>query len=285
MRGLFIKHCGKGELELKLKSVTLWSVVMILIVGSWAGNVWYYQSMQLAEPLFLKHYITVNGNQGEIIDLTYLENKNTAKKVTGIQLEEIPELRFQMHEKNSYTHQVEMMASAEWIPNESQARSKEPFTIKEVIVFYNEGQPQRVPIGEINVEWKSGSGLLDFRSSGGSSNGSGSYKVNLTQSVTLEKIDYSYSDRLKPWFELELSGQPVDSLSFPMKLSQGDNLTFTYQWSIPEHEPAALQVYKSKIVLTFKTEDGQIVMEDLPINHNFYLSDSQLKKLVRSGGE
>ncbi|MGM0884574.1 MAG: hypothetical protein ACQEXQ_26490 [Bacillota bacterium] len=272
-------------MELKLKSFVLWPVVLLLIVGSWAGNVWYYQSMQLAEPLFLKHYITVNGNQGEIIDLTFLENKNEAKKVTGIQIEEIPELRFQIHEKNSYTHQVEMMASAEWIPNESQPQSKEPFTIREVTVYYNEGQPQKVPIGEINVEWPKVSGLLDFRSGGGSSNGSGSYKVNLTKSVTLEKIDYSYSDKLKPWFELELSGQPVDSLSFPMKLSQGKDLEFTYQWSIPEHEPDALQVYKSKIILTFRMADGRIIMENLPINHNLYLSDSQLKKLVRSGGE
>jgi hypothetical protein len=269
----------------KLKKVILLPVVMLLIAGSWIGNVWYYQSMQLAEPLFLKHYITINGNQGEIIDLTFLENKNAAMKVSGIQVEEIPELRFQIHENNSYTHQVMMMASAQWIPNESQEQSKEPFTIREVTVFYNDGQAQKVPIGEINVEWHSGGGLMETVTSSASSNGSGSYNVNLTKSVTLEKIDYSYSDRLKPWFELELSGKPVDSMSFPMKLAQGDHLAFTYQWSIPEHEPAAFHVYKSKVILTFRTEDGRIVVEELPIDQNLYISDSQLKQLIRSGGE
>jgi hypothetical protein len=268
-----------------LKNIIIWPAVLLLIVGSWGGNIWYYQSMQLAEPLLLKHYITINGGQGEMIDLFFLENKNAAKKIMSIQVEELPQLRFNIYEKNNYTHQLLMQASAEWKPDEVQQHSNVPITIREVTVYYNKGQPRKIPIGEIKVVWNTGEELLESTSGSSSSNGTGSYAVKITKPVTLEKVDYIYSDKLKPWFKLVLLGQSVNSLNYPIKLSQGDLLAFTYQWSIPDNEPAAYEVYKSKIILYFRMEDGRSVIEYLPINHNIYFSDSQLKQLVRSGGE
>lgn len=50
--------------------------------------------MQLVEPLFLNHNITINGGQGEMIEFTFLENKNAANRVTSVQIEELPQLRF-----------------------------------------------------------------------------------------------------------------------------------------------------------------------------------------------
>lgn len=178
-----------------------------------------------------------------------------------------------------------MKATAEWRPDEVKQYNKVPFTIREVTVYYNEGQPRKVPIGEINVVWNSSEGLLNFISGSASSNGTGSYTVKLTKPDTLKKVDYTYSEKLKPWFKLELSGNPVDSLNYPIKLLQGDHMAFTYQWSIPDNEPAAVEVYKSKIMLQFLTEDGRTVIENIPINYNLNISDRLLKRLVRSGGE
>ncbi len=273
---------GEGEECLKFKGKVLWPAVLLLVVGSWVGNVMYFQSMQLAEPLFLKHEISIRSIQGELIELHFLENNNADKKIINVQAEELPQLRFAVDERSRYQYQTLMRAAAEWMPAEAGQQIAAPLTIKEITVFYNKGQPRKVPIGEINVVESSGGGLLDFSSMGSSSTGAGSYFVKLTRSAALEKIEYS--DSLKPWFKLNLSGQPVDSYLFPAKFSQGRILSFEYQWSFPDDEPAALVFYKPAITLYFQTEEGGAIVERIPINNNFNLSESQVKRLVRTGG-
>ncbi|MBD2869255.1 hypothetical protein [Paenibacillus arenilitoris] len=247
----------------------------------------YYRSMQLQEPLFLQHFMTVNGNRGEMINLTFLENRGTGKKVTGIQFEEFPQLRFTLGDDNSYQYHVVRKAYAEWRPDEAQAMGvkKEPLTVREATVYYSEGEPKRVPIGEIGIEWSEYGGLLQSVSSSSSSNGAGSNTVTMRKPATLEAVDYRYRDQLAPWFRLELSGRPIEEAALPMELSAGDPLSFAYQWSIPDDSPASLRVYESEMLLTFRTEEGERVTESLPINYNQYFSESQLKRLVRSGGE
>jgi hypothetical protein len=269
----------KGVTGLKIKMT--WSVVVLLILGSWAGNIWYFQSMQLKEALFLKHDSTINGNTGEILDFIFFENKQTANKVRGIQIEELPELRFQIYESDTYTHQAKMQASAELRPDLINEDRKMPFTIRDITVYYEKGQSRKVPIGEIHVVWNKRESILDFATGSSSSNGSGSYKVYVTKAAVLEKVEYTFSNKVKPWFKLDLSGKPIESLDFPMKLLQDDSLAFAYQWSIPDNEPEAFNMYKSKIILHFLLEDGRKIIEDIPINNNLYISDRQLKSLVR----
>lgn len=219
-----------------------------------------------------------------------MENKNAAKKITAIGFEEFPMLRFDLYEGSRYTHQTLMKANTKWDPISAAPNNEKTLSIKEVTVYYNEGPSERFQIGEIKINWKDdtaaevGQSILDGMSSGSSSDGSGAATVALNQSAVLEKIDYSYSDELKDWFKLELDGKPIDTLTMPLKLSKGKRLAFTYKWSIPDGEEAASQVFKGNILLTFRTEEGQQIEETLPINYNLYLSDSQLKQLVRSGG-
>ncbi|MGG1636753.1 hypothetical protein [Paenibacillus sp. NRS-1760] len=268
-----------------LKIKMRWYVVVFLIAGSWLGNLWYFQSMQLKEALFLKHDSTINGSTGEILDFTFFENKQASNKVSSIQIEELPEFRFQIYKSNIHTHQSEMRASGQLIPDLINEERKIPFTIREIKVYYEKGQSRKVPIGEINVLWNKRESILDFASGSSSSNGSGSYKVYVRKAAVLEKIEYTFSDKVKPWFKLDLSGKPLALVEFPMKLSQDDSLAFTYQWSIPDNELEAYTMFKSKIILHFKLDDGQEMIENIPINHNLNFSERQLKRLVRSGGE
>ncbi|WP_028610068.1 hypothetical protein [Paenibacillus harenae] len=272
--------------KLRLGNKLLWSIVLLLMTASWVGNVWYYQSMQLEKPVFLKHYMILNGNQSDWIELTYLENKKEGRKVTGIQLEELPMLRFQIDpHPNSYRHQVLGKAYGEWRTEEAGQMVKAPVKIKEATVYYNEGQPEKVPIGEINVVWEKREGLMETSSSRGSSDGTGQYSVTVKQPLTLEQVDYNFSDRLSTMFELSMAERDEPISQLPIRLAAGDPLTFNYKWTIPEEAPAAFEVYKAYILLTFKTEDGRMVYDRIPINFNLYLSEKQIKWMVRSGGE
>jgi len=264
----------------------LWPIVVLLIAASWIGNVWYYQSMQLEKPIFLKHYMIINGNQSDRIELAYLENKKKGRKVTGIQLEELPMLRFQIDpHPNSYRHQVLGKAYGEWRTEEAGQMEKVPVTIKEATVYYSEGQPEKVPIGEINVVWDQKESLLEMSSSRGSTDGTGQYSVTVKQPLTLEQVDYSFSDRLISMFELTMAGRDKPIPQLPIRLAAGAPLTFNYKWTIPENKPAAFEVYKTYILLTFKTEDGRTIYDRIPTNFNLYLNEKQIKRLVRSGGE
>lgn len=272
--------------KLRLGIKLLWSIVLLLMTASWVGNVWYYHSMQLEKPVFLKHYMILNGNQSDWIELTYLENKKEGRKVTGIRLEELPMLRFQIDpHPNSYRHQVLRKAYGEWRTEEAGQMEKVPVTIKEATVYYSEGQPEKVPIGEINVVWEKRESLVETSSSRGSSDGTGQYSAIVKQPLTMVQIDYNFSDRLSSMFELSMADgdEPIPQL--PIRLAAGDPLTFNYKWTIPEETPAAFEVYKAYILLTFKTEDGRTVYDRIPINFNHYLSEKQIKWMVHSGGE
>jgi hypothetical protein len=189
--------------------------------------------MQLEKPIFLKHYIIVNGNESDWIELTYLENKMKGKKVKGIQLEELPMLRFQIDpHPNSYRHQVFGKAYGEWRTEIAGQMEKVPITIKEATVYYSEGQPEKVPIGEINVLWDQRESVLQMSSSRGSSDGTGQHSVTVKQPLTLEQVDYSFSDRLSSKFELTMEGRDITP-QLPIRLAAGDPLTFNYKWTIP----------------------------------------------------
>lgn len=272
--------------RLKLGSKLLWPIVLILVAASWAGNIWYYQSMQLKKPVFLKHFIMVSGNQSDRIELSYLENKMKGRKVTGIRLEELPMLQFQINpHPNSYKYQVLGKAYGEWRTEDAAQMEKVPITINEATVYYSEGQPERVPIGEIKVVWDQSEGLFEMSSSGGSSDGTGRYSVTVKQPVTLEQVDYSFSNRLSSIFKFDTNGSDGLIEKLPIRLSAGDPLTFNYRWTIPENTLAVFEVYKAYILLTFKTEDGRTVYERIPTNFNLYLYEKEINRLVRSGGE
>ncbi|URN92969.1 MAG: hypothetical protein NAG76_14080 [Candidatus Pristimantibacillus lignocellulolyticus] len=272
--------------KVRLGGKYLWTIVVLLIMGSWGGNVWYYHSMQLEKPIFLKHYMILNGNENDWIQLTYLENKMKGKKVTGIQLEELPMLRFQIDPNPiSYRHQVLGKAYGEWNVEEGQQMEKVPVTIKEATVYYSEGLSEKVPIGEINVFWDQRENILETSSSSASSDGTGQYSVTVKQPVTLVKVDYSFKDRLSTMFELTMEGLEKSIPQLPLRLTTGDPLTFKYKWSMTDNIPAAFEVYKTYILLSLETEDGRMIYDRIPTNFNLYLNEKQIKRLVRSGGE
>lgn len=270
----------------KTKRNVLWLVVIILIVGSWTGNVWYYDRSQLEEPLFLRHHITMFGNVHDHIELQYLENKNEGIQVSWIQIDELPQLRFQLFERSSYTHQVRKIAAADWSPEELNLEENTPLTIHEIIVHYNNGESKRVPIGEINVLWRQpvNHDPLEVASSGGSSDGTGFTAVRATQPLTVEDIDYTFRDKM-PSFELKLANTSLDELTYPIQLAERHGLNLNYRWRDFRDNPYRYDVFRSHIVLRLRDQNQREVITYLPINQNLSFSEHDIRRLVQSGGD
>ena len=270
---------------MKLNRTMLGGLIIVLILGSWIGNVLFFRQMQLKEPLFLKHHMTLHSDHPERISFHYLENKYAGKKVTGIQLADYPQIHFQLNQDLTYTHQTSMRATAEFHLSQVELQGKLPLVIKDVFVFYNEGPPAMVPIGEIRIDEDQGKGVLDFLSSSATSDGLGNYSVRTTQEVELVQVGTANSERLKSWLNLKLADVPVSELKLPIKLDKNEEITLSYQWSIPDHERAAYEIFQSEIQLHFRMEDGRTVVEKVPITKSYQLTNAQVHHLVRTGGE
>ena len=267
-----------------MKRIVLWTAALLLIAGSWGGNVWYYNSMQLSEPMFLPHYIAADVRSGSI-DLMYLENRSDAGEVTAIRIDELPGLRFEHYEYTRYSHQVAMKAMANWNPDTLGVDAAQlPITVTEATIYYRNKEPRKVPIGEIRIFEGENSGVFEGVSAGGSSDGTGSYSVRLKEPITLEKVDYTFSERLADAFRLELNDRPA-SESYPIELAAGDTLAFDYEWLGRGDRQADFEGYQIKLLLYMRTADGRSVVETLPISYNVYLSEKQVTRLVRAGGE
>lgn len=57
-------------------------IIAVLIAGSWVGNILYYRSGQLQEPLFMNHEI-VTASKGGMVDLFYFAKQERRKKSDG----------------------------------------------------------------------------------------------------------------------------------------------------------------------------------------------------------
>ncbi|MFC4775933.1 hypothetical protein ACFO9Q_03960 [Paenibacillus sp. GCM10023252] len=266
----------------------MFTLIILLIGVSWAGNLWTYERSQLEEPLFLKHYMTLDGATGEIMKLTFLENRNSNRTVSGIRIDELPMVQFNLNEETRMKHQVIRSASAELDPPLLRDVEGKPLSIKHITVFFNHGEQTRVPIGDIQIVWHSKPPSLTNATSGGSSNdGSGFDHLIVDHTAELEAITYTHNEHVRPWFELKLNNDPVESIKFPLSVRQGDILHFTYKLTIPEDNPAAMDVLYGKALMHFKLPDGQQKIEAFHLTRDPYLSEKQIKKLVRAqrGGE
>ncbi|SDT39634.1 hypothetical protein SAMN05444162_4117 [Paenibacillaceae bacterium GAS479] len=137
----------------KLKTLN-WKVAVaagaILIVASWTGNLLYWSSMQLGKPYFFQHYFTVyEGNEGSL-GFRYLEDNNARIKVVSVELEEYPQFRFRLSESMLSNYQKQMIAFAEWQPNEAGA-NRYPSGQQFLTVNYSDGSSEKVSTGYINV--------------------------------------------------------------------------------------------------------------------------------------
>ncbi|KKC46972.1 hypothetical protein VE23_07225 [Paenibacillus sp. D9] len=256
-------------------------IIAVLIAGSWIGNVLYYRSGQLREPLFMNHEI-MTATQGSIIDLYYLENKSTGKKVTAIQIEALPSLRFELTEWQSFSHQKFMHAFG-YAESDLQ-----PGKYTEATVYYNEGPPKKVPIGIIEVEdgEGDGNGALNFYSSGGGSDGSGFISGRLRRDSVVEEVSTSIGDNYKPLLTYELkatmpgAGELVP-IQLPERVPQGASLRVDYQWH--EQDPAAgiPTVFRPWMTIRSQASDGTERIDKNLIQFNLYLTEAQVRALVK----
>lgn len=261
-------------------------LAVLLIAGSWIGNMWYDQANRLERTVFLEHHIEVYPEAGETFDLYYLEDKRPEKTLTSIWIEGFPGLQV-----NPYPNYVEyrkqslgkmIVSFGHPVSEQEVPKMTEPVVIREVTALYNDGSSEKVRIGEIYVvppdfvnkehdpvQWTSGGASSDNTGYDWSvikrpvelTGLSSSYMGMVEEGDLLVQADIvknipgtSYRSEVSSDVEIKLTGDPILDLPLPVRLNQGDSVKVSYKFNLSSSSKR-MQVYQLRLRLEYAEGD------------------------------
>lgn len=255
---------------------------VLLLILSWSVNVWFYSSMQLDKPLFLKQLGSYDVNQEEI-PIYYLENKTGDHKVVYIKFDELPYSSYRIEELREYTHHVLKVLYYKPLREEDKQNEQQDLAIHEVEAVYEKSEPEQVPIGDIRIgpfDHSEEDSIVLLTSSGGSSDGSGLTALRMKEPATLERVSLNQA-QMDSVLELKVNDMNYADLK-EMKLNADDPIRISYKWNIPRKGKESLTVYKPVVKLHFKKEDGSAVVETITLNESdVQFSEEQVRSYIR----
>lgn len=287
------------------------SSILLLVVASWIGNLWYYQAHQLGKTVFLEHHLEVRMVPGEIFDLYYLEDLHAEKKVSGIIIQDHPDMRVQAHtpDYRRYSHQVlgrfMLSVSPDYMVSEKEDSADEPSVIQSVIVQYHDGTTKEMDIGEIRLIKEStneGDSPLNWSSGGSSSDLTGFSTLQIERPIELIDIKSHYlnligNGQLQFYINIitnppgssfqmrtseenliALEGVPFHELILPQKMQKRDSIRFSYKY-VPG-EAMQMDIYQLRIQLEM-TEAEHIWKEALLIYATPSFSEAAVRDFVK----
>ncbi|WP_410769098.1 hypothetical protein [Fontibacillus sp. BL9] len=286
-------------------------VVLVLIAGSWGGNLWVYYNSQLPEPLFFKHYIEVENSPGYTFDLNYLENKSAKVKIQSIRIPELPNaVVTPILVQNSYAHQNQGTMRVQIMDYDLlQPTFPEngPLVIHRVEVVFDDNSAKEMEIGEIRVynDFQQGELPLESMSSGSSSESTGYTRVKFTKdtvitgifsaflpglgdriTVILEAPSIKHLDQSEIQFgsETTYSGVALPQVPFPLNFKKGDTATLTYKFDLPSNVDAMVksEVYRFLLRMELKLDNGKEAAYPIFVQSDPYLSQREVAAIVKA---
>jgi len=196
-----------------VKERVLWGGLAIVIL-SWIGNYVYFQSQQLDQPIFLKHYYETSIRDEETIGLTfyYLTNKLNASEVSyvtvdGVEAYPLQETDFQMWPTTTsvpqyeqefshhYLKSVRLQFQSSFLPIKK--GSDDIWSFDKLDVTFTDGQTMSADIGKVNVFAKEPDYELFDEQVSSSSNQHWSQKSMVTtQPLIIEEIAVPFAEEI-----------------------------------------------------------------------------------------
>lgn len=270
-------------------------IVLALLLASWAGNYAYNRYSQLPEAGFLRHFVETRTVPSVAFDLLYVANSADKRKIVGVQVDELPMLKFnpvQIHQELRHQRIYKLMG---YFDDKSSWPADEPLKIHTVKAFYSDGSMKEEDVGEIVVireawpraETEIPESPIQMSSTMGSSDHHGSATISIEKPVKFTGVSSIWLEKLEGLFEYKVqttaeAGAPhPNRIDYPVELRSGQSLTLSYRFMLSRQSTQSLDVYNLQLRENFEDSKGESYGYTVFANYMPYPSESQMRAYVR----
>lgn len=217
----------------------------LLILLLWIGNCIYYITGDIKEPLIIKQYTEAELYAGETFSIYY---------ITTDEKERIPEIAFpEISDEEMWSNEEEVQRDGRYILKRiliekeiflhayphlkewGEDAKGEPIKLTKMRIHPRGKEPKEVDIGEIylspvgeNIE------PILFTSSGRRTSRDGAKRTTKETYTAADDIEVLaptgiFIEQIKKYFNIYINEEPLESLTFPIALGQGDKLEVMYE--------------------------------------------------------
>jgi hypothetical protein len=218
-----------------LKEKVLW-VGIILVLLSWAGNYYYFQSKQLEHPIFLDHFYETYLQDETYLTFYYLSNKRDNSEVSYVLIDDVEAYpvsfdgftmwttntpRFEQEFSHQYIKSVRIQLPQLDLPIIK--GSDDVWSFENIHVVFSDGETLTTDIGKVNVYGKlPDDEVFESRMSSGSSNHRSTESMVAIKELSVEGVNIPFSKDLAQdvYVKLNMDQEKLRKLE---KVYQGGN--------------------------------------------------------------
>lgn len=290
-------------------------IALIAIVVSWVANLWYYQSKQLDEVLFLEHYYA----EVDTFELYYLMNKQDPKRVQAVEFsdgtvmypkyeqagfhQDNPRMNFNVRSESTHYWMAAVHFDAQEVTRKSVAHEGE------ATITMDDGETIVADIGTIFTEEPpERSGVFRQDMTSGGSDGRSTQSYTVLERIEVEEISSPFPEltdemlikihtgsngnrttegHVPDWYEEEkgaewekVAGENLRAIDYPLIVEQGAQIRKTIQ-----HNKDALIAYWFPLKVTGTMENGKAFAERFLVYNHPPFTPEQMNELVEREGD
>ncbi|MBX0356095.1 hypothetical protein [Halobacillus sp. Nhm2S1] len=290
-------------------------ISLLIVAISWGGNLWFYQSKQLEEPVFLEHFY---GGIG-MFELYYLTNRDDPARVMSVEFSDGTTLHAKsdyyafQNENPAYGPDIQSRSSHYLLKSvvfdEQKMRELSVDHRGRATIHFNNGETTVADIGKVtSSEHREGNGIFRQQSSSSSSNGRSFRSYTVVEDLKIEsmtspfpEVDEDLKKKLytpsigttgtpdgggprthnkelnEEWSRV--AGAPLEEVQFPIEMKRGDGIRLTMQ-----EKPDAIRAYSYEIEMTGTTENGYPFTQPFYVTNDPQLTPEQMELLIERRG-
>ncbi len=193
-------------------------VIGIIIISSlWIGNLLYFYSYELDEPMFFKHYYELSFYDDLSFRIYYLVSNNDDVELSSVKIPELSDMNIYVenHRHNKYKYYTLKTAYIKFKNADmKKERTKNRVSFTDLTVNFTNGDSKEVNIGQIIIN-KNKTSLkednpFEFDSCGSSNNNKGYRMLSVSEHVIINDIKYDLKDKLDGFLNIYINSNRED---------------------------------------------------------------------------
>lgn len=256
-------------------------IILIIISISWIGNLIYYYSQQLSEPLFLNHYYELTLDTDTSFDIYYLINKSQDIDLRWAEIPGIEDAQFDLLEHDVKTFNHHMLKRGLFKINinvfKEMELEEDKYVFNEIIAHFSNGETKRVDIGKVIIhkeDYKNVESPIKGKSCGSSSTNKQYRLFEAEEPLRIMGFDYDLKEYLDGFLYISLDYPQSRTNKLAEFEGKGENQSTKYKEDV-EDLFSIDGVELREDLFPIKLNKG----EDIIINNRFYSKNNEDERL------